>query len=326
MGAGRLILSYNYRRLIDEGPAISIQTQVRIADVSFWQGWINFIKMALAGIRGVIIRAGQRNWVDTRFLENWAGAKAAGLPRGSYWFYDSREDPKRQAALWWSLIQGDTGELVHVADFEESYGGPYGSPVHFRLFLQEFQRLSGLPNARIAVYSAFYWWGDRVGNDPFFALFALYLAWYNEMSVVRVPLPWTEDSLLFWQYTYQGDGTLYGVSSSRIDLNWYCCDLASYLKRFNLDGGAPPPPPNGGTMSFEITPDYDIGSKIRRDHTRTSTQIGSLAFGIAGRSGGAKVGTITEIFEPPPPGPAVKIPFTIMVDGFKEYNGELEKE
>ena len=30
-----------------------------------------------------------------------------------------REDPKKQAALWWSLIQDDPGELVHAADFEE---------------------------------------------------------------------------------------------------------------------------------------------------------------------------------------------------------------
>ncbi len=28
---------------------------------------------------------------------NWQGAKAAGLMRGSYWFYDSRTSPKRQA-------------------------------------------------------------------------------------------------------------------------------------------------------------------------------------------------------------------------------------
>lgn len=222
---------------------ISIQTQVRLADVSYYQGEIDFALMRRV-LDGVIIRAGQRNWVDIRFRENWQRARAAGIPRGSYWFYDSREDPRKQAALWWSLIQGDTGELIHVADLEEAYGGAYGLPVHMRIFLEEFQHLSGLPDDRIAVYTGFYWFNVRIGNDLFFRRFALWLAWYAAMSVVRVPAPWIETDLILWQYTSCGDGTLYGVSSLEIDLNWYCCDMATYSRRFNL--GAPAP--DGGTM------------------------------------------------------------------------------
>ena len=348
-------------------PSIAIQTQVRLADISYYQGSVNFVTMRDAGLKGVIIRAGQRYWVDIRFKENWAKAKAAGLPgqtglpRGSYWYYDSREDPKKQAALWWSLIRDDTGELVHVADLEEGYGGPYGSSAHMRTFVQEFQRLSGLPDARIVIYTGFYWWNSRVGNDSFFKRFDAWIAWYASMSVVRVPLPWAESDLIFWQYTSSGDGFLYGVSSREIDLDWYCCDLASYVQRFNLGGGGIPP---GGTMSVIITPDKTIGSKIRAEHSVLSTQIGGLPYGkrgygdarwgdgviedwvhiteyenaqggrvallgwIAGRSGGVKVATITVVTDPPPPPPPdpLKIPFTFLVEGFKPYNGELEKE
>jgi GH25 family lysozyme M1 (1,4-beta-N-acetylmuramidase) len=331
---------------------------VRLADISYYQASVNFVMMKDAGLQGVIIRAGQRYWVDIRFKENWAKAKAAGLPRGSYWLYDSREDPKKQAALWWSLIRDDTGELVHVADLEEGYGGPYGSGANMRIFVQEFQRLSGLPDARIAIYTGYYWWNSRVGNDTFFKRFNAWIAWYASMSVVRVPLPWSESDLIFWQYTSSGDGFLYGVSSREIDLDWYCCDLASFVQRFNLGGGGIPP---GGTMSFIITPDKAIGSKIRADHSILSGQIGGLPYGkrgygdarwgdgvvedwihiteyenaqgglvpllgwIAGRSAGVKVATITVITDPPPPDP-LKVPFTILVEGFKQYNGELEKE
>ena len=73
-------------------------------DVSFYQDspttpqGIDFIRMNQAA-DFVIIRAGQNLWPDSDFKENWQRAKQAGLPRGSYWFYDSRADPKQQAEL-----------------------------------------------------------------------------------------------------------------------------------------------------------------------------------------------------------------------------------
>src|SRR5690606_39719293 len=77
----------------------------KIPDVSFWQDdpttppGINFTKMKTL-THGVIIRAGQNLWEDNEFKISWANAKKAGLARGSYWFYDSRANPKRQAEKW----------------------------------------------------------------------------------------------------------------------------------------------------------------------------------------------------------------------------------
>src|SRR3972149_11274136 len=91
-------------------------------DVSFYQDdpetpqGIDFKKMReSAGY--VIIRAGQNTWVDPDFKINWREGKLAGLPRGSYWFYDSRAEPKRQAELWVKQFGGDFGELPLFADF-----------------------------------------------------------------------------------------------------------------------------------------------------------------------------------------------------------------
>ena len=70
-------------------------------DVSYYQyafedatlkkitGWIDFEKMKIFS-PFVTIRAGQNNWKDICFNVSWKNAKAAGIPRGSYWFYDSR--------------------------------------------------------------------------------------------------------------------------------------------------------------------------------------------------------------------------------------------
>lgn len=265
------------------GPTINIQESVRLADVSFWQGVINFVAMKAAGLFGVIIRAGQGGWADIKFLINWVLAKAAGLPRGSYFFYDSRKDPGKQAELWWSLIQGDTGELVHVADFEESYGGPFGKIEHFKAFLQRFQQLSGLPNDRIAIYTGFFWWLKRVGDDPWFRRYQLWLASYGAMLAARIPAPWSAIDLLFWQYTAEGNGPAYGVSSLEIDLNWYCCDHIAYFKRFPLATMEPPPlpPPTGEPMAyvFKITPTASNGSKVRTEPDTGNTSNLTLPFG-----------------------------------------------
>lgn len=329
---------------------ITITTQVHLADVSYCQGPIDFDMMRATGLDGVIIRAGQRNWVDVRFKENWQKAKAAGMPRGSYWYYDSREDPKKQAALWWSLIKDDPGELVHVADLEESYSGPYGLPSHMQAFIQEFQRLSSLPDDRVVIYTGYFWWIQRVGNNSFFLRFFLWLAWYAPMDVVRVPAPWLEDDLLFWQYTSSGDGSLYGVSSLEIDLDWYCCDARSYSLRFNL--GASQSPTGGnmqvikgtakGDVNRRISPGGSLFSPPRYLHAGDTieadknqyqwlhlTKINGIAItGEEWASAGATQQYIgwawVPVEEPPPPTP-VKTPFTLNVDGYLPFSGELEK-
>jgi GH25 family lysozyme M1 (1,4-beta-N-acetylmuramidase) len=266
-------LLYTLRPELVFAPTILIQTLVKLADVSFWQSVIDFVRMKASGLAGVIIRAGQNTWEDTKFKINWLLARAAGIPRGSYWFYDSRKTPKEQAELWWSLIKGDTGELVHVADFEESYGGPYGSRAHLREFLARFQQLSGLLDHRIAIYTGFFWAVERLGGDPFFKRFQLWLASYGSMAAARIPAPWSATDLLFWQFTASGDGPEHGVSSQEIDLNWYCCDLVAYGIRFPLAAGEPPQGEPMPDYFFSITPYFSDGCRIRPEPDTGNTPL-----------------------------------------------------
>ena len=133
-------------------------------DVSFYQDepttpeQIDFVKMKKSA-DFVIIRAGQNLWPDSDFKYNWAEAKKARLPRGSYWFYDSRADPKRQAELWVDLLAGDLGELPLFADFEDAYGGQYAGWRKWYDFLERLKELVG--QKEIAIYTAFYYWRDN---------------------------------------------------------------------------------------------------------------------------------------------------------------------
>lgn len=229
-------------------------------DVSFYQDvdstpqGINFVKMAQsAGY--VIIRSGQNVWVDSDFRTNWNNAKAAGLPRGSYWFYDSRAEPKAQADLWFSTFDGDLGELPLFADFEEAYGGLYSGWKHWKTFLERIKSRVG--NHEIGIYTAYYYW---VRNAPsasanpadleYFHQYPLWIANYGVTSPL-VPKPWNTTEWTFWQFTDSGDGALYGVESSRIDLNYFNGDLAAFRQRFKLGDMPPPPPP--GPVWYKVT-------------------------------------------------------------------------
>lgn len=252
-------------------PSIAIPNIVLIPDVSFYQEAIDFVKMKAAGVDGVIIRAGQRYWVDPKFSINWEAAKSAGLLRGSYWFYDGREDPKKQANLWYSLIKSDMGELVHVPDLEDNYGGTYANKASRKLFVSEFQSVSKLPDKKIVIYSGFYWWNENMGADAWFSKYRLWLAWYSPEEVVRVPAPWTESGLILWQYTSSGDGAKYGVTSKEIDLSWYNGTPAQFAAEFGTVS-EPTEPPTGGSMYLQAT-----GSQLMREAGNSSAPAAKLA-------------------------------------------------
>jgi len=226
-------------------PSITILRLVLLLDVSKWQGAINFVTMFAAGGKGVVIKCGQGSAKDLKFDENWLKAKQAGIPRGTYWFYDSRVDPKTQAANWWNWVKADKGELIHFLDLEESYGGTWKGWQNWKICLQEFMRLSGLPASKIGIYTGYYYW---IANSPnsltdlnWFAQFALWLAWYTTNPAnVSIPKPWT--SLLFWQFGTPVEGEKFGTESLEIDQSYFNGDEQQFNERFGLSGDVILPP------------------------------------------------------------------------------------
>ncbi|MGL4240878.1 MAG: glycoside hydrolase family 25 protein [Beijerinckiaceae bacterium] len=69
-------------------------------DISKWQGDIDWTAVRAAGTRFVFIKATEGgDHVDNRFRQNWAGARAAGIPTGAYHFvYWCR--PAHEQAHW----------------------------------------------------------------------------------------------------------------------------------------------------------------------------------------------------------------------------------
>lgn len=95
-------------------------------DVSFYQGEIDWQQVADAGVEFAMIRLGHRGYetgdlsTDDRFSANLAGAKAAGLDVGVYFFSQaiSEEEAREEAAYVLSLLQGTALEMPVVFDWE----------------------------------------------------------------------------------------------------------------------------------------------------------------------------------------------------------------
>ncbi|MCZ2127414.1 MAG: SH3 domain-containing protein [Anaerolineales bacterium] len=249
-------------------------------DVSFYQDdtqtpqGINFFKMR-ENASFVIVRSGQNLWKDRDFTINWRESKAAGLPRGSYWFYDSRIDPKQQAELWASLFEGDFGELPLWGDFEDLYNGQFKGWKHWYAFLERLKQL--IPAKKeIGVYTGYYYWRENTVNVGipaaslnYFKQYPLWIANYN-VSKPLVPAPW--DNWTLWQYTDKGDGAAFGVESLNIDMNYFNGDWEAFKKRFDIGDIIQPPPPTPGKY-YRVT----TGSlRVRETPDLNGKQIGSV--------------------------------------------------
>jgi lysozyme len=321
-------------------------------DISFYQDadttplQVNFSKMKGAGAHFVIIKAGQRDYADPDYVYNWRAAKEAGIPRGSYWFYDSRADPRRQAEKWWSLIQDDPGELMHFLDLEENYNGTWKDWTYWYDCLYRFQEISGLPSDKIGIYTGYYWWIAHAPTNlislNWFKRFPLWLASYNSQTNVLVPEPWTE--CLFWQYGTPSVGFTYGVESAEIDMNVFNGDANKFAQYFKVVNGASVPEEEEtmalyeGTAKLTATPNV----RVRRSYPDGMT-IGAIQPGQGFKGDGLENGWmhVTEVGgvalvgwssaqylnywevapEPPPPAPADEVTVSIEADIVATING-----
>ncbi len=199
--------------------------QVQGIDVSHLQGTIDWSQVLQAGMRFTFIKATDGiTWTDPLFASNWSGAKAAGLLRGAYHFYETDDDPTAQAEQFLSVVQTGPGDLPPVVDFETLATGTQSAAQA----LQDLQTWLGVVAQATGrtpiVYTDNSFWNSL--GSPAFGGYPLWIAEYG-VQTPKLPTGWT--SWAFWQYSESG--TVAGVPVA-VDLdvfNGALADLEAFI-------------------------------------------------------------------------------------------------
>jgi GH25 family lysozyme M1 (1,4-beta-N-acetylmuramidase) len=331
-------------------------------DTSHWDGDVNEQASKAAGVDFTIIKA-MDGTVETRFFRaNKARAHAAGLPEGPYaWLYpNGKISCVSQARALFNLLSSvGFGDLPATIDWEWTYFG--GTPANpnmqdLTLWVDEWLRLGA---RRPLLYTAA-GYANTFGTMPASLRDKFAGLWVANYGVANPAMPsgWTRWTL--HQFTASAEAAKWAPNNAgklELDLN-YTFDEGTLA---TLVGNLPPsePPEEGVTMKGTVLLGYNLN--IRKSDSSEiigSLRVNDVVYGqvtnnriyyskiyrangtietpgamcSSAVSNGATPAVywmrLTNETEPPvePPAPVTKTTFTLQVQGYKEFNGELEKE
>ena len=120
-------------------------------DVSRYQGRVDFDRLKAAGMHFVFIKATEgQDYVDPNFAQNWAHARAAGLPRAAYHFMYWCSFASEQAKWFRKNVPNDPDALPPILDVEWNNHSSCGKRLDrdeafakVKLMLDELERYTG---------------------------------------------------------------------------------------------------------------------------------------------------------------------------------------
>jgi len=202
-------------------------------DVSYYQGQIDWPKVAAAGKKFAIIRSGDGTFLDPMFETYLEGAKAAGLYVDIYHYLRFGLTPEQMAGICniRHLMATHYNPKARLwLDWEDTSNAAKAMPVTDRV--DWALKLIGSLSCPIGHYSAAWWWNPYMGNcDPGGPK---WVAHYKTGGSPTLPSGWGSWSI--WQYGSSGavDG-IEGVVSP--DLLAFNVDLDLAQDGFFREGG-----------------------------------------------------------------------------------------
>lgn len=204
-------------------------------DVSKWNGVIDWQKIRESGVDFVILKVGSTGFgMDPKFEENYAGAKAAGLAVGGYYYTYATNESEilADAEAMISYMAGKQFEYPVYLDIEDDSLIGLGKELLTDMcvsFLEHLQK-NGYYSA---LYSNYNWLFHVLDTQRIVTLFDVWLA------------RWTPDSLPVWSesYTHPRTGVWQYTDSGKIDghdcnfdLNVSFKDYPSLIRTWGYNG------------------------------------------------------------------------------------------
>jgi lysozyme len=187
---------------------------VRGIDVSHHNGNIDWTRVASAGVQFCYAKATEgAGFKDIRFREYFDAAKGAGLLTGAYHFFRPEVDAEAQAESFLHVVSSpQPGDLPPVLDVEVDGGkSPKAIVSGIQVWLQAVENVLG---HRPIIYTSASFWSPRVGSNPAFEDYMLWVAQYTTAAAPRLPAGFND--FVIWQFTEQG--TMPGISGT-VDLD-----------------------------------------------------------------------------------------------------------
>lgn len=185
-------------------------------DVSHYQGTVSWAGVIQNGYRFAFVKATEGvSSTDPQFSTNWTGAKAAGLVRGAYHFYEPGSDPQQQAehfldTVWPEGGQPLPGDLPPVLDVETTGGQSAEEIVQG---IQTWLSLVQQRTLRIPILYTSHGFWDGLGTSQF-GSHPLWVAEYGVAAPSPLPAGWQQ--WRFWQFSQTG--SIEGISGD-VDLD-----------------------------------------------------------------------------------------------------------
>lgn len=207
-------------------------------DVSTWQRGVDWNRVKAAGIRAVIIRAGFGTTKDNMFEEHYAGARAAGLAIGAYWYSYaySITDAENEARACADVLSGKTFDIPVYYDMEEDDQMQLGRTIMTAIACQFINTMQDA-GYRGGMYSSPSWFSDFIDYDLMRKKYSVWLAHWASSPARQCDI---------WQYGE--DGSVDGVPGD--------CDVDVIMNWDVINGDIPKPEPTP-----EPDPDFpDVAS------------------------------------------------------------------
>jgi GH25 family lysozyme M1 (1,4-beta-N-acetylmuramidase) len=181
-------------------------------DVSKWQGEIDWAAVADSGVRYAFIRASHGTGIiDEWFDVNWQQARAHGVLRGVYQYFEPAQDPIAQADLMLDMMgELQPGDLPPVIDVESNTDStPPQTAAAVQAWVDHVEAATGV---QPIIYTGRYFWQDHVASDAFVD-YPLWIAHYTD-GCPNIPDPWTT-----WAFhQYSSTGSVPGIAGN-VDTN-----------------------------------------------------------------------------------------------------------
>jgi MYXO-CTERM domain-containing protein len=204
-------------------------------DVYSGNGTIDWAQVKGATKNFAFIKATQGDYnTQSTFKANWAEAKAAGVVRSPYHFFDGTVDGVAQANAFLAEVNAagglQVGDLPAMLDIECptsstqsqaqancEHSGDSGwvpTPMLVQRIYDWLDTVEAATGRKAILYSYVSWFASVGFTDTKLADYPLFIASYN--SCATIPQPWT--SAVFWQYS--ATGTVTGVPG-QVDLDHF---------------------------------------------------------------------------------------------------------